>query len=515
MGKAKAAPAASTDGTAKLAGTAYHAASRSVAAREQALQAAGRLCDNGEKWAKRIGARQSPYEFIELWWSLPAATRACPPPQSNGEKCRRCKKVVRLARRQFIKRDEGSRLGREVRVVKCDGGCMGQGVSVIVNKWADYGYEAEEEEEDDDGGRRALRRRSRRRARGSCWTSARRRRARAYDDDAWDKPARARAAPAPREAPPPQQPPSMDAFPSLGGGSPRTVDARRPSRRVGAGLRAEEPWDPAYAAEEPAYAAEEPWEPAYAPEEPAYAAEAPWEPAYAPVEPAYAPKRRGSDPWAPEPQNCSPRHFSPEPEVPAPEVRAVRAPARASARELKALPPGLRAAAAGFAPLMLDAEPNSFILSELKKIGHLGSTPKCRLVCSEKFSAEAQASAPARQEHKRAATSKPRPPPPRAPPPPLAPPAAAGTAAPPGRAPPPPPVASPFEQLATFLEAFGLQRHVRRFAEEEILSLRDLPHLDARRPRRHGPVLRGGGHAVSAARSVAALGPFSFRASGS
>ncbi|EGB02484.1 hypothetical protein AURANDRAFT_68837, partial [Aureococcus anophagefferens] len=113
MGKAKAAPAASTDGTAKLAGTAYHAASRSVAAREQALQAAGRLCDNGEKWAKRIGARQSPYEFIELWWSLPAATRACPPPQSNGEKCRRCKKVVRLARRQFIKRDEGSRLGRE------------------------------------------------------------------------------------------------------------------------------------------------------------------------------------------------------------------------------------------------------------------------------------------------------------------------------------------------------------------------------------------------------------------
>ena len=83
MGKAKAAPAAASDGTAKLAGTAYHAASRSVAAREQALQAAGRLCENGEKWAKRIGARQSRYEFIELWWSLPASVRATPPPQST------------------------------------------------------------------------------------------------------------------------------------------------------------------------------------------------------------------------------------------------------------------------------------------------------------------------------------------------------------------------------------------------------------------------------------------------
>ena len=41
----------------------------------------------------------------------------------------------------------------------------------------------------------------------------------------------------------------------------------------------------------------------------------------------------------------------------------------------------------------------------------------------------------------------------------------------------PPPVASPFEQLATFLEAFGLSRHVARFREEEIQSLRDLPHL--------------------------------------
>ncbi|KAH8049904.1 hypothetical protein JL722_11688 [Aureococcus anophagefferens] len=383
MGKAKAAPAAASDGTAKLAGTAYHAASRSVAAREQALQAAGRLCDNGEKWAARRAA-------------------------SNGEKCRRCKKVVRLARRQFIKRDEGSRLGREVRVVKCDGGCMGQGVSVIVNKWADYGYEAEEEEDDDDGGRRgaavaasqaaaprrrrrALGRRARRvlapregrrrrggearrgAAQGEAEEGARKlldlgaASALTHDDDAWDKPAPRAPAPAPREAPPPQQPPSMDAFPSLGGGSPRTVASAPP-----------EP--PAW---EPAYAPEEPWE--YAAEEPAYAPEEPWDPAYAPEEPAYVAEEPWSDPWAPEPQNFSPRHFSPEPEVPAPEVRAVRAPARASARELKALPPGLRAVAA-----------------------------------------------------KLALTS---------------------------------------ETLATFLEAFGLQRHVRRFAEEEILSLRDLPHL--------------------------------------
>ena len=51
--------------------------------------------------------------------------------------------------------------------------------------------------------------------------------------------------------------------------------------------------------------------------------------------------------------------------------------------------------------------------------------------------------------------------------------------------PPPPPPRPPspphpgLQQLATFLEAYGLDRYAARFREEEILSLRDLTYLDA------------------------------------
>ena len=143
---------------AKLVGPAYYAAHKSSEARAAAARDAGRLCENGEAWARRIGAAQSPYEFIELWWSLPASVRATPAPQSNGESCRKCKKPVKLGRRRFIARDSSTRAGRLKFLTNCDGGCMGGGVSVIVNKWADYGYEAEEEEAADDGGGATARR---------------------------------------------------------------------------------------------------------------------------------------------------------------------------------------------------------------------------------------------------------------------------------------------------------------------------------------------------------------------
>ena len=121
---------------AKLVGPAYYAAHKSSEARAAAARDAGRLCENGEAWARRIGAAQSPYEFIELWWSLPASVRATPAPQSNGESCRKCKKPVKLGRRRFIARDSSTRAGRLKFLTNCDGGCMGGGVSVIVNKWA-------------------------------------------------------------------------------------------------------------------------------------------------------------------------------------------------------------------------------------------------------------------------------------------------------------------------------------------------------------------------------------------
>ncbi|KAK7253545.1 hypothetical protein SO694_000011136 [Aureococcus anophagefferens] len=406
---------------AKLVGPAYYAAHKSSEARAAAARDAGRLCENGEAWARRIGAAQSPYEFIELWWSLPASVRATPAPQSNGESCRKCKKPVKLGRRRFIARDSSTRAGRLKFLTNCDGGCMGGGVSVIVNKWADYGYEAEEEEAaDDDGGatpRRGAvaakrgggapraRRRPTSRSRVASLSvkkgdeaaekpEAARRRAKpkkgakklldlgaragpTYDGDDLGK-AAPRAPPAPREAAAPQAPPTMEAFPSLGGGSPRTV-AAPPA------------WEPAYAPAAPS------WEPAYAtPEAPTYAPEAPsW-----------------SDPWAPEPE-----YFSREPEpYYAPE------PGLVEARRLD---------------LRLRARNNFHKLHGVKR-------KKC-MACGKKRLASCPIVAMVGDWICGADGC----------------------------------VKHNFSKnlLATFLEAFGLRRHVARFREEEIQSLRDLPHL--------------------------------------
>ena len=128
---------------------------RVTTAEEKRLEAAGRLCANGEVWARRVGAHQSPYEFIELWWGLPAETRCTPCPPSNGDFCKNCKLPVKLARRRFRSRHEGTRGGRFKFLNHCDGGCHGGGVSVIINSWADRGFEADEDavldEDESDG----------------------------------------------------------------------------------------------------------------------------------------------------------------------------------------------------------------------------------------------------------------------------------------------------------------------------------------------------------------------------
>ena len=338
-------------------------------------------------------------------------------------------------------------------------------------------------------------------------------------DDAWEKPAPRAPEPAPREAAAPQAPPTMEAFPSLGGGSPRTVAAPPPEPPA---------WEPAYAPEAPS------WEPAYAPEAPTYAPEAPsW-----------------SDPWAPEPEYFSrepepyyapepvPQYVAPEPELHyEPEPYYEPEPPRPAAPSS-----GRRRKKPADIPTMVDVKgswkPGDWICAcgvnnfhklhgvKRRKCMSCGKKrlPSCpivamvgdwicgadgcmkhnfskNLVCADCGDPRSSACAMLPLKHgdwrcqlcdnvnyKRATkacrqcgapkpgTAAPaaaaRPTPARTAPPPPAPP----PRAPPPRA-APPPVASPFEQLATFLEAFGLSRHVRRFAEEEIQSLRDLPHL--------------------------------------
>ena len=51
---------------------------------EEALQERGKLCANGDDWAVRVGASQSYYQFVELWWSLSQAVRSTVPPCPRG-----------------------------------------------------------------------------------------------------------------------------------------------------------------------------------------------------------------------------------------------------------------------------------------------------------------------------------------------------------------------------------------------------------------------------------------------
>ena len=65
---------------------------------ERDLCDAGRLCPNGEAWARRIGGSQSHYQFVELWWALKPEFRLTIPPDSDGATCKTCKRTLKIGK---------------------------------------------------------------------------------------------------------------------------------------------------------------------------------------------------------------------------------------------------------------------------------------------------------------------------------------------------------------------------------------------------------------------------------